>query len=546
MEATLPPIAQETIISGEKALAWGTFLADINFMAAVAAIPGYELVSYLCEIGKFRGDNLAWYSNGKSAVEAAFGATLAGKKAAVSLRSCEFVQTLDTLTAMSLTDWSGGLLVFCADDPGSWFTHNELDSRALCAAVRIPVLEACDINTAFSLPTQALHWSLKYKLPVVIRYTTSFSHATEIETNEQVKHATVKTQAYHWQKPLILLPKDVLERRVLSEHRLTKLAKEYGHSNRNKIVGKGNHGILCAGYLAKKVRDLVDFEFMPFKMLALATLHPLPETTIKHFVNGLERLLVLEEGEPLLEKEVLIYAQTNGIQLEVNGKLDHTVPRAGELFRWQLEEILLHWYPDFTGSATFFPFQEQKDQFLVDGFCQGCSYQPVFDLLGTLLHSASSPPIVVANPGCVLRALIRQQGQIQISLTPGSSIAIAAAISRQKSHSLVIALIGDNAFYHSGINSLIDAIYHRSELLVIIFDNSISAQSGFQPNPGSGINAKNQKTQAIPIEGLLTGLPAHTLTVTTDEPQQLHQAFTEAVTTEGVRVLQIKKKCVIS
>jgi indolepyruvate ferredoxin oxidoreductase, alpha subunit len=543
LDPILPLFEQEATVTGEEALAWGAHLAGINFMAAVASFPGNEFIANLIEIGKFPKENLAWYSNGKSAIEAAFGAVLAGKKAAVSLRSSELGQTLDMLASLPLKNWPNGLLLFCVDDPGSWFTHNEMDSRAICVSIRIPVVEPKNIESAFSLPALAVDWSLKHEIPVLIRYSTSF--AQEIAENIELENIQTKCSAksHRWNKSIILSPKDVLESKVVWEHRLEKLSNDFSISGRNKLAGEGNIGILCSGYLSQKIVDIVDIEVNQIKIFSLETIHPLPKESIEYFFKDVDYVLVLEEGEPIVEKEVILLALEQEIKVKVSGKLDHTVPRAGELFRWQLEDILTQWFPDFESNAFYFPYQEQKDLSIQDGLCQSNLFEPVFDLLDDLFssHFKDKTSILISNPDCTLRSQGKQNKKINISVSPGSSIGIASALSRQRPSAIVFALIGDTAFYHSGLNSLIDAIYHESNLIVIIFNNFMSVSSGLQPNPGSGENAKKRKTITASIEDILTGLPLNFYNVSLEDLEKLKETFLQVFSEEGIRVVHIKQ-----
>lgn len=543
MDPSLPLFEHEATVSGEEALAWGAHLAGINFMAAVASFPGNEFISDLIKIGKFQRENMAWYSNGKSAIEAAFGAVLAGKRTAVSLRSCELGQTLDMLSSLPLKDWPNGFLLFCVDDPGSWFTHNEIDSRAICNSIRIPVVEPKNIESAFSFPSLALQWSIKHEIPVLLRYTTSFSQETAEHVEIEDIPNRLKTNKHRWSKTIILSPKDVLEGKVVWGHRLEKLAKDYSASSRNKISGEGKIGILCSGYLSQKTIDIVDVDVNPIKILSLETIFPIPKETIEFFLNDLDSVLVLEEGEPIVEKEVFLLAQEKEMNVKISGKLDHTVPRAGEIFRWQLEDILTRWFPDFESNAFYFPYQEQKDLSVQEGLCQSILFEPVFDIIDDLLANQykTKPSIIISNPDCTLRIQGNQKQKINISVSPGSSIGIAAALSRQRPSVLVFALIGDTAFYHSGLNSLIDAIYHNSNLVVIIFNNYMSVSAGLQPNPGTGENAKKRKTITASIEDILTGLPLNFYNVSLEDQEKLKETFVQVFSEDGIRVVHIKQ-----
>lgn len=532
---------KEAIISGEEALAWGAHLAGVQFLAAVASLPGNAFIANLLEIGKFPRQNLAWYSNGKSAIEAATGAALAGKKAAVSLRSSELGLALDLLAAISLTDWNGGLILFCVDDPGAWFTHNETDSRALCVATGVPVVEPCRIESAFSLPGLALQWSLQFRLPVMIRYTSGFSQGSAEQVQIDADLTTRKTKS-SLNQPQILLPKDVPEKKVDFQHRLLKVAKDFSSSQQNHIIGEGEMGIIAVGDMARKTKDVLNFTSNKIMMLALETVFPLPEDLIGKFCENLKNVLILEEGEPVVEREILNIARQKNQTLQISGKFNFVVSRSGELFRWQLEDILSQWNPDFESDSFYFSFEEPKDQNLMQSFCQTQLFDPALEIFEEFLSAQpqEQKTIVVTNPDCTLRNVAKKNGTFDISITPASSIGIAAAIAQQKPNSTVFAFIGDGAFFHSGINSLIDALYHNSNLIIVIFDNSVAASAGYQPTPGSGVNAKNRKTTVVAIDDILSGFPLSYYKLLQDNFDDLAGIFTEAFAISGIRIIHLK------
>ncbi|HDL18896.1 MAG TPA: hypothetical protein ENH29_07565 [Bacteroidetes bacterium] len=532
---------QEAVISGEEALAWGAHLAGVQFLAAVASLPGNAFIASLLEIGKFPGENLAWYSNGKSAIEAATGAALAGKKAAVSLRGSELGLALDLLAAISITDWNGGLILFCVDDPGAWFSHNESDSRALCAATGVPVLEPCRIESAFSLPGLAFQWSLQFRLPVVLRYTSGFSQSSaervQIETVSMIPKTKSSLNQRH-----ILLPKDVPEKKVDLQRRLLKLANDFSSSQQNRIIGEGEMGIIAVGDVARKTTDILDFTSNKIKMLALETVFPFSENLMDSFRENLKSVLILEEGEPVVEREILKIAARKNRMPKLSGKFNFVVSRSGEIYHWQLEDILSQWNPDFESDSFYFSFEEPKDQNVAKSFCQTLLFDPALEIFEEFLAAQKQEQkiIVVTNPDCIMRNVGKRNLKIDISITPASSIGIAAAIAGQKPHTTVFAFIGDGAFFHSGINSLIDALYHNTNLIVMIFDNAVAASAGYQPTPGSGINAKNRKTTMVAIEDILSGFPLSYYKLLRDDFDDLADVLTEAFAGGGMRIIHLK------
>ncbi len=535
--------AQESVLTGEIALAMGIRASGIGFIAAVPALPGNGLVAHLIESGAYSADQILYFSNGRNALEAAIAATLSGNPAAVSVRGSEFAAIVDILASLPLHQWPGGLVIFVADDPGAWFSLNLLDSRALSAGIQIPVLEAIDLQAAAKCAYRALQISVDHRLPVVIRYTAGFA----LENFDPIP-LPAKRKVVDFASDLgnfFLENGEILKRSIDWQKRFDRLREKSGGRNANPITGDGEKGILAVGFVARKVREVVDFDEYPFRMLALENVVPVPQPRLQKLLKGLNQLLILEEGEPVVERQVRNFAQQKMLQLNIAGKLDDTVPLSGELLRWQIEDILAQWHPDFTGKEFFFPSQEQIDRFSLEGFCHGCDYKGIFKILNGILREEglNEQTLFVGTPGCTGRILQQSVPGHRLIFSPGPGLGLAASLAQFHRQKRVIAVTGDTALYHSGLNGLIDAINHAANLFVLVLDNGISAQTGLQPNAGSGKNAFGEEASRVPLEDLLLATETKTTVVAGNEPDKLRAAMTSLLRGEGVRVLIVKLPC---
>jgi len=532
-------------LTGEQWLAQGLRKGGIEHVVGVAGVPGADLMKELLDFPPPSLDTIEWSVNGKSACEQAVGASLAGRKAAVVLRSCDLLPGLDILVASCLTGVRGALVVLCGDDPGNLFWHRRPDPRSLCHAVNLPVIEPSTHGHTPGLVAQALQWSQIHRLPIIIRYTAGFSTS---EWEGPIDPPSPAESASRTPIRNLILLAHVSEKYSIWRQRLSLLRKLFEESESNLIQGEGKLGIVAPGYIYQKLMDVGNLDENPqLRVLGLSCLFPLPKGILERFLSGLERVLVLEEGEPLLETLLRgLLGGEDGSSTKINGRQDGFVPADGELPRWRLLEILAEWDPHFQPSGTFLPFQEQQQPFFSEGICEGCYYADVFQALKDVLEEMpdESPPPIFADPGCPMRGALPPWEALNGVLTAGSSIAVATGVSRASGGQKVIAIVGDASFFHSEFNSLIDAVTQAANILILILDNGISAQTGFQPSPSSGKNAQNQEVPRRDIEDfLLAAKVPNWKAVNVDNFYDIKTSIRKALSQEGPVALIMRKPC---
>jgi indolepyruvate ferredoxin oxidoreductase, alpha subunit len=556
-------------INGSQALAWGAVQAGVTLVTGYPGSPSTAVVEALVALqGQgLAGDELHidWASNEKSAFDAALGVSLAGRRSLVCLKNVGLNVALDSLMVANLAGGPGGLVVLVGDDPGGWGSQNEEDSRPLATAAEVPLLEPVAIEDLEPAMGHAFLLSEQFQVPVVLRLTRSMFVSTMDDRHRpgpppSPRPATFRRHPERW---------NVLPIRVVDMHRqlqaeLDAVREGFERSPFNRLVpdsGSGK-GIVVAGGVYQKLRELglgigggqgaagprpgtaepAAGQGFP-SILALATLHPLPEEPLLAFMQAGDEILVLEETAPFVEVQLQALAQRAGLVLPILGRASGHVPRAGELqapeLRAALASFLPHlaWPPATAGSRAM-PSRRP--------LCSDCPYIPTLRALRAVMerHGGRKAFIVTGETGCMVRAQLPPWEILDAKYGMGGSIALAAGLVRSGLGQRVVALAGDSALLHSGLAGLVDAVQASLQLLVVVLDNGTTALSGGQPHPGSGHDVHGRPRSPVDLAGLLAAAGARPVQVVdpADEPAT-EAAMEEGLAAGGVAVVIARRAC---
>ena len=336
MQRTIP---QE--ISGSQILAHGAIEAGVQF---VTGYPGSPSTSVVDALKHLVGDQMRieWAINEKSAFDTAFGASLAGMRALLCLKSVGLNVALDSLMVSNLAAGDGGFVLLVGDDPGGWGSQNEEDSRPLVAAAEVPLLEPVCVQDAQPVMEQAFHLSERFRIPVAVRMTRAMALARGPVAPEPLLKQSPRQGSFERQGDRFnVLPIHVVDRHRELQAAVNGVQSLFETSTLNRREGHGEAGVVAAGFAYQKVRDvLARSGHPPLSLLGLGTLHPLPEEQVADYLRSVGAVLVLEETAPYLETHVQALAQRAGLALPVCGRLSGHVPRAGELFERQIAAAL--------------------------------------------------------------------------------------------------------------------------------------------------------------------------------------------------------------
>ena len=492
------------LLSGNEALALGAYHAGVVVAAAYPGTPSTEILE---SIAQFDDVYAEWSTNEKVAMELGLGAAYAGVRVLVSLKQVGLNVASDPFMAASITGIDGGMVVVCADDPGAHSTQNEQDNRHYAKLAKVPMLEPGDSQEAYDLMACAFDISEEFDTPVLVRTTTRISHSKSlVEVNRDRKAPAGEPTFKHDLQKYVMLPGHARLRRPLMEERLVKLAAYAEAFPHNKVVWGDTHlGVVTSGVAYQYAREV----FPKACFLKLGMTYPLPQNLLRQFADKVDRVIVMEELDPFLEENI------RAMGIEVTGK--EFIPRVGELNSRIVEEA------GRRAELLTEPSRSQEIE-LPQGLpgrppllCPGCPHTGMFFVLNTigqrdkLLDSSGkaqkeSKLIITGDIGCYTLATYPPLRAMDTTACMGASIGQALGMEKAGVGTKVIAVIGDSTFLHSGITGVVDGVYNKGQITIVILDNSTTAMTGHQDHPGTGISAQGKKTKAVELERLVRGI----------------------------------------
>ncbi len=459
------------LLSGDEAIARGAWEAGCHVAAAYPGTPSTEILEALAGYSDVYCE---WSTNEKVALEVALGASASGARALAAMKHVGLNVAADPLFSGAYIGVNGGLVVIVADDPGLHSSQNEQDSRFYGLAAKVPVLCPSDSQEAKELTKLAFDISEQFDILVMVRITTRIAHSsTAVELAERARRSV---KGYEKQaSKTVMLPAFARVRHIDLERRLDRLL-EYSESTPwNRIENRNPElGIICDGVAFQYAREV----FPDASFLRLGMVHPFPKDLVRKFAEGVKELVVIEEVDPFIE------LQTRALGLEVAGK--DRLPRWGELSPRVVRTAL----QDSTEEIEPEPDLPNRPPAL----CPGCPHTGMFYAL------PKQDVIIAGDIGCYTLGALPPHSAMDTCIDMGASITFAHGCDKalgDDDKRKRIAVIGDSTFFHSGITGLINAVYNKSNVIVVIADNSTTGMTGHQEHPGTGKTLMGEETAAI-------------------------------------------------
>ncbi len=528
------------LLSGNEALALGAYHSGVKVAAAYPGTPSTEILETLA---RFKDIHAEWSTNEKVAMEVGLGAAYAGVRVVVSMKHVGLNVAMDAFMAASTTGVRGGLVVVSADDPGVHSSQNEQDNRHYARFAKVPMIEPADSQEAYDLMADAFDISEKYDTPCLVRMTTRVSHSKSVVNVSENRTVAPRPAAFGHDIPkYVMLPVYARLRLPLLEQRMTGLSEYSEQFAFNRIVpGNRRLGIVASGVAYQYAREV----FPDASFLKLTMTYPLPEKLVRKFAGIVDRILVIEELNPFLEDSLRVMG------IRVSGK--DFIPRFGELSPEAIEEAA-HKAGLLEARASVhvsLPALPKRPPLL----CPGCPHTGIFFVLSTIGRRSrvldaegrsekGSGLIITGDIGCYTLATYPPLRALDTCGCMGASIGQAQGIWQAGTDRKVVAVIGDSTFLHSGITGLINAIYNRARITVIILDNSTTAMTGHQEHPGTGVTAQGEKTAVVDIAALVRGLGiADVHVLDAFKLKELRAGVRSALNSQELNVIVVRGAC---
>jgi indolepyruvate ferredoxin oxidoreductase alpha subunit len=336
-------------------------------------------------------------------------------------------------------------------------------------------------------------------------------------------------------------PANAVEKHRALHAKLAKLRDWANESTFNRSEGQGRRGVIGAGFAFEKLLDLVGNERDGLRLFKLGTIYPAPERAIAEFLENCDAALVLEENEPYLEMQIKALAHGHRLQTRILGKLSGHVSREGELFRWQIQQALERFLGEFYPVKSYTRSEEAEERPGREDHCAGCPYPAILWALREVGHELDQELVLVGDPGCLAKAA----HLLDAKYAMGSAAAVAQGMTRAELGGRALAIFGDSAFFHTGVTALINAVHNQTPILMIVLDNSATVTSGFQPNAGSGLDARGGAAPKLSIEGIARacGVEFSWIVGPDDGEEKLRATFREGIKYNGLGLIVVRKPC---
>ena len=516
------------LLIGNEAVAWGLYNGGIRLVSSYPGTPSTEITEFLALHDDIHSE---WAPNEKVAMEAAFGASLAGARSACAMKHVGLNVAADPLFTMSYTGVNGGLVICVADDPAMHSSQNEQDSRHYAIGAKVPMLEPSDSREAYEFARSAFDLSEKYDTPVLLRMCTRIAHSQCLtDVGEREEKALIPYE----KKPekYIMMPGNAKKRHPVVEQRTEKL-KEFAEDcpyNRVEMAENTEFGIITSGCSYLYVKEVFG-DSVP--VLKIGMPFPLPDRLIRDFASKVGKLYVIEELDPVLENHI------KALGIEVTGKA--LFSPIGEFSQKTIrdafisEGIITGDVPE-TGEVPAVPGRPPM-------MCSGCPHRGMFYVL------AKNRITVLGDIGCYTLGAVAPLNALDSTLCMGASVSgihgFNAALGAE-AEKKTVAVIGDSTFMHSGMTGLVNIAYNDTKSTVIILDNSITGMTGHQQNPTTGYNIKGDPAAKVNLEALCRALGINRVRVV--DPYDLkacEEAVLEELAAPEASVIISRRPCVL-
>ncbi len=510
------------LMLGNDALARGLFEAGCTFVSSYPGTPSTEVTEAAAKYPEIYAE---WAPNEKVAMESAFGASLSGRRSFCGMKHVGLNVAADPLFTISYTGVNGGMIIVVADDPGMHSSQNEQDSRHYAIAAKLPMLEPSDSSEAKEFVVLAYDISEKYDTPVIIKMCTRVAHSQSlVELRDRVE-PPVKPYEKNIAK-YVMMPAMAKGRHPLVEKRLADLT-EFAEMSDVNCVERGSDnsvGIITSSTCYQYTKEVLGDRY---PVLKLGIINPLPPKKIKDFATSVDKVIVIEELDGIIENFCL------ELGIKVTGK--ELFDNIDEFNQGIVAAKLGVETVPGTALDTALPARPPV-------MCAGCPHRGMFYVLKKLKLN------VLGDIGCYTLGAAAPLQSVDSTICMGASVSGLHGFNKLNPENAkkTVAVIGDSTFIHSGVTGLINIAYNESPSTVIILDNSITGMTGHQQNPTTGFNLKGDPATKIDLESLCRSVGIKRVRVV--DPYNLQQcsdAVTEELAAEEPSVIISRRPCAL-
>ena len=558
------------MIMGNQAIALGALKAGVNLVAGYPGTPSSEIIEFISKYKSKTGTYVEWSVNEKAAAEVAAGASYAGSRTLITMKQVGLNVASDPVMCLSYVGVKGGMVIVSADDPGPISSQTEQDTRNFAQYSKLPCFDPSTPLEAYEMIQEAFELSEKYNTPVILRPTTRVDHAYESmdfpELSECRKRGEFEKDSKRW----VIFPRaSYNNHKRIFERNEKVLPAEFSESKWNYVWGglplapasSASPAVSFATPSAGTPRNALAFAaggisycylmealsllgLKDIPVLKIGTPYPFPKPLAEEFLKSHEQIVAFEELDPVIEENLIKIAGLARVNCQIRGKLDGTVPEAGELSVEIIKEIL-----------QSLSFTREKDSPIKSGndmpelpvrppvLCAGCPHRGAFYAVKQAMKGKKT--VYCGDIGCYTLGNAMPLDMTDTCLCMGADITMAQGFYHNEPDRYCFSFIGDSTFFASGITGVVNAVYNQAKQTICILDNSTTAMTGHQPHPGTGVTMMGEIVEKISIEKILDAIGVKpVITVNPFDQKAAVEAVQKASETPGVSAIIFKAPCI--
>lgn len=568
------------LLMGNEAIARGAVEGGVQVVAGYPGTPSSEVLGTLAALATDKNIYVEWSVNEKAALEVAAGASYAGARAMVTMKQVGLNVAADPLMTLAYIGVKGGLVLVVADDPGPHSSQNEQDTRKFAAFAKLPVLDPATPAEAKEMARQAFLLSEQLALPVILRPVTRVCHVCQdVEADE---NAVSAAPAGRFEKSpgWTIFPGLAANKHVWLNRQQETARRLFNSSPFNNLYGNEDEssraGVIACGVSFNYVMEAMQLSGLSLPVLKTGTPYPLPEEPVLALLRRVDRVLVVEELEPVVEEQVIRLAWQHGLPVRIAGKHDGFLPREGEFSVDRVQPALTAWLaaagaakaaasrsapPQREGEPGADRAQPDPDRIKEAAgisapapeppplpvrppvLCAGCPHRASFYAFKKAAEGKDA--VFTGDIGCYTLGNAPPLNTVDTCLCMGASVNIAAGLYRVEPERPHVAFLGDSTFFHTGLPGLINAVYNNARIVLVVLDNRTTAMTGHQPHPGLGRTAMGVQGKELDIARLAAACGVEF--VRRADPYDLETAINvaaEALAFPGPAVVVMQRECV--
>jgi indolepyruvate ferredoxin oxidoreductase alpha subunit len=495
---------KEMLLLGNEAIARGAVEAGLAFATCYPGTPSSEIPEQFFGISQESDLYFEYSTNEKVALEVGAGAAVCGLRTMVTMKHVGVNVAADPLMTLAYVGTKGGMVIITADDPFLFSSQNEQDNRFYARLSGLPMLEPTNPQEMKDITIAALDLSEELESPIFIRTTTRLNHIRgRVELGEL---KPVKAKGHFQKNPFHFVTVPAVGRNLhkLLLQKYDKATEKSETSPYNEIVGNGKWGIVTNGVSYNYVRDAVEDLGLSDKVriLKIGFSWPLPKDLIVRFLKQVDKVLVVEELEPVMENDIKAMAQENALTLPIKGK---GVGRLSRLFEYDpgmvREAVAQYFGVEYTPTEVLDLSGLPELPGRPPNLCPGCPHRATYYAVKQIYGPDAIHPTDI---GCYTLGLLPPISMADFLICMGSSVSSSCGFS-ESSDQKVVSFIGDSTFFHSGITGLINAVHNNHKFTLVILDNGTTAMTGHQPHPGVDTDPLGVNLTQVSLEDVVRG-----------------------------------------